>query len=400
MRRRTFLGLLGALAAGGALGATRVAPAYAAADRLTWWRPAVQPTNPTGGQFVALEWRYLAGRITAGDDDFGFVVSIADGNPPPFLPGDPIPDSNRLLVMRQSFTGGQAHATATYAGRLSYDIPTATYTFVGDNSAVTASWRLDTAAQRYALSVSSPELSLSNLQLAPIGAFFPEGGTGDIATGAFTAEGLPFFSDSDYHADWVALSLAGSPVGVGRLDMQTIRPRLQLTPLSRPFSHHWFALAATLEDGTDAYVSGWQILSGRPTAWAATVATGAGASWQVSSLSSEAGFGGAQPTEVAILAYQPVPMVGGQQRTGQRWRFQAGRAALADTLDLDLAVLPGQFIQEGRITQATRAPMQEAVANSAAGRINGRRITSTRLSVVESTFNEGALRLSLPMLRR
>jgi hypothetical protein len=57
-------------------------------------------------------------------------------------------------------------------------------------------------------------------------------------------------------------------------------------------------------------------------------------------------------------------------------------------------------VNDWRITQATRAPMQEAVANSAAGRINGRRITSTRLSVVESTFNEGALRLSLPMLRR
>jgi hypothetical protein len=396
MHRRTFLRLLGAAGALGAAGSA-ILPARAANDRLTWWDPAAFNPDLAGGKFVALEWRYLAGRITAGDDDFGFVVSIADYNAYPGLPGQ---DRFELLVMRQAFTGNQAHATTTYRGTLSYDAATTSYSFVGDNPAIRASWRLDTAAQQYTLSVSTPELALSDLLISPIGDLIQEGGVPEITSGSFTLNGLPMVALSDYYADWVTLSLGGSPVGIGRFDMQTIRPRLALGAPPSFFSHHWFALAAILEDDSATYVSGWQIVSGGGVAWAVTVAAGAGASWQASSIGSDKGFGGAQPIDVQILAYQPIPNVAGQQQTGVRWRFQAGQAAPGDLLDLDLVVPPGQFIRNARVSEAARTPMQEAVATGSAGRVGGKAITSTRLTVVESTYAEGALRLGLPKLRR
>lgn len=400
MRRRTFLGLLGALAAAPA---ARHAAAAGPIDRLTWWDPA--PTRTQLGEFVALEWRYLAGRVATGGADFGFVVSLADYNPnEPFISTD----RQELLVMREDLTGAQAHATATYAGTLSYSAATATYSFVADASpTITASWRLDTAAQRYTLSVASPALTLSGLQIAPVGALIPEGGTGVVKSGSLTIPGIPapFEALSDYYADWATLSLGGSPVGVGRLDMQTIRPALGGAG-GTGFSHHWFALAATLQDATRAWVSGWQIVTGATTAWGVTVARGAGAGWSVASVGSDRGFSGAEPLGVDILAYQAVPGQSQPARTGRRWRLRAGQAAASDLIDLDIAVAPGQFIQGARVSAATNIPMQESVGAAARGLIGGAAIATAQLAIVESTFSEPGVaaapgqRVSLPLLRR
>lgn len=381
MDRRSFLALAGALTAAGYAGW----PARAAEDpRLTWWDPATPTLGD--GKFVVLEWRYLAGRITQGDEDFGFVVSLADYND---LPASSSNDRNELLVMRQELTAGGGHRTATYRGTLSYNSATATYSFVGEQQGVSASWRLDAAGKRYMLSVTAPELSLSQLLVAPIGELIPEGGTGAISSGSFFMQygGVrqPVEALSDYFADWATLSLSGAQVGYGRLDMQTLRPRLTAeTP--EPYSHHWFALAAILDDGTEAYVSGWELLSGS-TAWTVTIATGAGPSWKVSTVGSDTpiAFAGAQRIAVRILEHQPLP-TSTPQHTGRRWRFEAGSRARGDLIDLDIAVQPGQFIKDARVSVASRTPMQEAVTTTARGLINGKGIAAVRFAVVESTL--------------
>lgn len=399
MRRRTFLGLIGALAAAGGAGGRAPRPARAAADRLTWWDPA-----PAGGlppAFVALEWRYLAGRVAAGGEDFGFVVSLADYKP---FPAFGIGGRNELLVMRQEFGGAGAHAHATYPGALSYDPATATYSFAGDDPAVSASWRLDAAAQRYTLAVASPELTLADLLAAPAGALIAEGGDGVVSSGTFSYNGQPVAVQSDYFADWATLSRGGAPVGVGRLDMQTLRPTFGGGSAPTGFSHHWFAVAATLEDGTPAWVSGWQILAGAGVAWCVTVATGQGAGWGVESVGTDGGFSGAQPLDVAVLEYQAIPGASPAARTGSRWRLRAGRAAPGDLIDLDLAVAPGQFIKGARVG-ATGISMQESVAPGARGLIGGRGIRAASLAIMESTLSEPGAppavpqRLFLPLTR-
>ena len=72
MDRRYFIHTAAALLAG-ALAGRRLfggSPAAAAIElaRADWWRPLGIP--------VVLEWRYLAGRITRADADFGFVCSL------------------------------------------------------------------------------------------------------------------------------------------------------------------------------------------------------------------------------------------------------------------------------------------------------------------------------------
>jgi hypothetical protein len=382
MRRRTFLGLLGALAAGAA-GGTTLRPASAAVDRLTVWDPAA--SSPFPPNFVALEWRYLAGRIAAGGEDFGFVVSLADYNEQPLLG---FTGRNELLVMKEDFAGGDAHRTRTYPGTLRYDAATATYSFVAsDDPAVTANWRLDTRAQGYTLSVASPELALTDLSITPAGNLIPEGGTGLVSSGDFSFNGQRVVVLSDYYADWVTIRRDGAPAGTGRLDMQTLRPNIGVGAAPDTYSHHWFAVAATLEDSTPAWISGWQILTGSNAAWGVTVATGAGASWAVRSVGSDSGFGGRQPLEVQILEYQPVPGASAARRTGKRWRLRAGQAAPGDLIDLDVAVPPGQFITSTRVA-ALNLSMQESVAPGARGMIDGKGITASSLAVVESTFAE------------
>jgi hypothetical protein len=387
MRRRTFLGLLSALAAG-APALTAVRRAAAQSERLTWWDPATPAPVP---DFVVLEWRYLAGRITTETEDFGFVLSLAEYTIPPPLTEPP----PQLLVMRQDFAGDAGHVAATYPSASGYDLPSAAYTYAATGgAAASATWRLDEAAQRYELSVSSPELSLSGLTLEPVGGLIPEAGTGQIVTGQFGNVTVR----SDYHADWVAIRRGDATIGYGRLDMQTVKP--SGVPQSASFSHHWFAVAAEVA-GEPVWISAWRLVSD-VTSWVVTIARGEGASWRVESFT-EATAGVAFPLEVTILDYQPQPVPAGApaRRTGRRWRLSAGLAAPGDLIDLEIAVPPGQFIAGARVAAgfADLGPMQEAVTAEVTGTLGGAPLAGARFAVAESTFSEPALRLHLPLLR-
>jgi hypothetical protein len=388
MRRRTFLGLLSALAAGAAtLPAAR--RSIAQSDRLTWWDPAA-PAFPLGP--VALEWRYLAGRIAAAEgQDLGFVISLVNYNLSPALVPDPPPP--QLLVMRQDLAGAAGHATSTYPSAVVYDTPSATYTYTATGGAASATWRLDEAAQRYGLSLSSPELSLDGLTLEPVGGLIAEAGTGEIVTGQFGTVTIR----SDYHADWVAIRRGDELVGYGRLDMQTLRP--SGLPQLTSFSHHWFAVAGSAA-GEPVWISAWRLESDE-TSWVVTIARGAGASWRVESLTEQtAGVG--FPLEVMILDHQlqPVPAGAPARRTGRRWRVSAGLAAPGDLIDLEIAVPPGQFISGARVAPSFTglAAMQEALTTEAAGSVGGAPLEDVQFAVAESTFSEPAPRLALPLL--
>lgn len=394
MQRRQFLGLMAAL--GAAPAALPVARrSFAAADRATWWDPA--PTSNQPGVYVALEWRYLAGRITTDAEDFGFVVSLADYNPlvlPSPLTSPISWNYQELLVMRQDFGGAQAHATRTYraginGGGISYNPTTATYTFQDPaNPTISATWHLDVATQTYLLSVTTPELTLSNLLLTPVGQLIQEGGDGSISSGQVTVNNIPVQVDSDYYADWVAISSGGQELGYGRLDMQTLKPLLGSgSGGATAFSHHWFCLACTLADDTPAWVSAWQIISGATPVWGLTRATGRGGAWSVSSLTEE-GFTGAQPLAVTILDWQGLPASDPARRTGRRWRVLQGQAAFGDALDLELSVPAGQFVQGARISTLTNIAMQESAGIIASGTVGGKAIKSVEFAIAESTYNE------------
>lgn len=394
MRRRTFLGLMAALAAAG--GAASAPPrARAAEGRLPRWDPAPPPVYPGPLPIpllpaTLLEWRYLSGRIAEGGQDFGFVVSIADYNPP-------FSDPPQLLVMREELTGAAPHATRTYPGRLDYDAATATYTFTPQGQAApAATWRLDAAAQAYALDVSTPELTLQGLTLAPVGDLIPEAGTGRITTARLAGADVL----SDYHADWVAIRRGDALLGYGRLDMQTIEPASIPASSDFDFAHHWFAVAGETAAGP-VWVSAWR-LDSEVTTWVATLARGAGAGWPVESYS-ELTPAFAHPVAVEILDWQRQPVAAGApaERTGRAWRITAGRAAPGDLLDLTIRVPPGQFIVGARVGGGlTRVPsMQEAVTLDVAGSVGGAALTAVRVAVAESTFSADA-RTFLPAVLR
>lgn len=388
MERRQFLGLMAALAAAPALGP--IARPALAAERLPLWDPAPRATSLN--DYVALEWRYLAGRITTDSEDFGFVVSLADYNPmEPPLP--PLINWNyyELLVMRQDFTGAGAHVTNTYRvlGTINYNPTTATFNFaIAGSPTVSASWRFDAATQTYALSVNTPELTLDNLLLTPQGTLIPEGGDGSVESGKVVVNNVPLRVVSDYYADWVSISRAGQNIGLGRLDMQTLKPLLDVGGSGgSTFSHHWFCLACTLADDTPAWLTAWEIVSGGSTVWGYTLATGSGAGWRVSSVTNE-GFSGVQPLGVQILAWQPVPNTTPARRSGRRWRLQHGVTTAADALDLELEVPAGQFIKGARISSLTEIAMQESAGIQASGTVGGQAIKAVSFAVAESTYNE------------
>jgi hypothetical protein len=375
-----------------ALTAAPAGPTLAAADRAEWWDPAplpvLQPTQPFISG-VILEWRYLAGRVTTANEDFGFVCSIIDYRQVnnPLNPSQPIQEARQeLIVMRQDFNTG-AHTTTTYQGALSYTAATATYSFTATGAvAATASWRLSTASpQSYTLSVSSPELTLSNLTLTPVGDFISEGGDGDISSGSLGGNSVR----SDYHADWVTITQAGEPIGFARLDMQTIRPETIGGGSLGDFSHHWFALAGTLDDGaaTPFWVSAWEIISGDSTVYGATIATGAGSGWSVESFTEEAPAE-ASPLSVQIIDWQTQPGTTAGLRTGSRWRIRLGESAADDRLDVLLEVPEGQFITGTRVGSTATRPMQEAVGDTAGGTVLGLPIGAVRFVVGESTYSE------------
>lgn len=384
MRRRQFLGLLAALAAAGGYVVRRVA---AQTDRSLWWPPAPGGTLPPNR--VVLEWRYLAGRISAGGQDVGFVVSLADFNAP-FV------DPPQLLVMREDLAGAAPHRAQVYPGALTYDAASATYRFAASSGAAAATWRFDSASQRYTLSVVSPELELDELTLIPQGAFIPEAGTGQITTASFG--GVDIFSD--YHADWVAISRGGANLGVGCLDMQSIRPAAFTLPTG--FSHHWFAVAAE-NAGAPVWITAWRLVSER-TFWVITIARNSGASWSVETFT-ERSPDIAYPLSVEVRAWQPQPVAEGEppRRTGRRWLLSAGRSAPGDLLNLVVSVAPGQFISGARVGAGLAATplMQEAVGSEARGSLQGADLEAVRLVVAESTFSEPAgQQLHLPLLRQ
>lgn len=399
MRRRTFLSLMGALAAAGAAGLP-ARPAAAQADRATWWRP--QPL--THLRPVVLEWRYLAARVTLGGADIGVVVSVASYNevPNPFPPPAVLQQPRyELLVARQEFDGAQRHVSTVYAKPNSTPSFSAnTYSFA--EGPASASWELRDDGT-YGLSVATPELTLADLTLRPLTPLVPEGGDGEITVAQFS----PALVNSDYYNDWVAVEQAGQVIGYGRLDMQTLRP----TTIARPtaFSHHWFALAGRA-GADEIWLSAYELVS-EQTYWHCTLGRRApGGAWSVDHLS-HATAGVAHPLRVQILDWQPQLGQDGRpvtpaRRTGRRWRVSLGRNAPGDTLDLDLAVLPGQFLQGARISGViTGQAMQESLGTDARGLVGGAGLADVRFTVAESTFSEPGeppvppRRLSLPLIR-
>ncbi len=390
MHRRQFLTLIGGLAGAALFARSRfgaVPATYAQAiDRTIWWPPQGL------AQGVAVEWRYLAGRYTRNGQDFGFVCSLVDykeiRNP---FTGQILQASRKeLIVMREDFSGAAGHATRTYNGTLTYDAPTRTYSFTTPaDPAVTATWTLDSTAPAYNIALTSPELTLDDLTLRPVGDLIPEGGDGNITSGMIG--GITVLAD--YYADWLTIEQGGAPVGLARLDMQTIRPQGIPTPeIVNSFDHHWFALAGTLSDCTPVWISAWQIISDENTVWDVTIARGSGATWSVVSYTEESSAVAA-PLDLDLLAWQPQPTDATTpetpaRRTGKRWRLSAGLNTPTDLIDLTLEVPPGQFIKSARIASTREAPMQEAAGAVASGTIGGIALSGVAFLLAESTYAE------------
>src|SRR6266545_4329524 len=116
MRRRTFLTTTCGLIAAATIQSLLPLPRAGAATltRTQAWAP-----NPSGSPFLAVEWRYIAGRITNDNTgDYGFIVSISDHKLPSQF--------QELLVQRQNFDGGTPFSES-YAGSFTYASGTGTY---------------------------------------------------------------------------------------------------------------------------------------------------------------------------------------------------------------------------------------------------------------------------------
>jgi hypothetical protein len=386
MNRRTFLTLARRLAIGAAAPlAWPVQSAAAPIDRASKWQPDLRPT-------LAVEWRYIAGRITDGDSDFGFVATLSDAKYPT--------RTQELLVERQDFTGARAFVTKPYSGTLTYDSASATYSFIETHSQASASWQWDAAAQVYRLSIASPELSLQNVVLRPQGDLIPEGGDGTITVAPIL--GLPI--GSDYHADWAAVEVGGAARGVARIDMQGLylasaqaAARLGAAEASSDYDHHWFAVAGQI-DGAPAWISAWRIEAQDGPRWDVTIARGAGTTWQVDSTTEQSGA--AFPLRIWPLEWQALPVSAGPasaaQRTGSAWRLSAGLRQPGDLLDLQIAVLPGQFASTARLGLVQGLDwVEEAVGTSAAGSLLGKPLGGVALAVAETTAEFDLQRLPL-----
>lgn len=361
--RRTFLGLSGGVLLH-YLTRAWFSSATLAADRLTQWAPK-SPIN-------AVEWRYVAGRVTAGDEDYGFVVSLSTYH---------IFDTFQLLVQRQNFKDDLAFAEKVYEdGTLSYDSTTATYTFeVGQapNTEILASWQWDETEGVYKLMMMTPELTLTDVVLRPQGTLIAEGGDGDIQVGI---NGLQV--GSDYHADWTKIEIGGAERGIARVDMQGLRliSSDDSTDQEQEYDHHWFAIAATLASGKTVWVSAWRIEYFDSPFWGVTIVSGSDQNWQIEQTLTEES--GETPLQVEILAWQPTPVVTDSSVTGRRWRVVAPN----NILDVEISVPAGQFIG-GTPFSGIGGPsqMQEAVGTEASGTVMGETITAVSLVVAEST---------------
>ena len=370
MNRRTFLTWACGATAWSLAGMPLPRPraAGAAIDRTAAWAPSSQP-------FLAVEWRYLAGRLIDAMQDYGFIVSLTDLR---------VRGEQELLVQRQDFSGARTFAGKSYAGALTYEPSSGTYTFVADGQTL-ATWQLDQATQVYRLTVTTPELTLSNVVLRPQGDLISEGGDGVISVGQV----LGFQVESDYYADWVAIAIGEEPKGFARLDMQGLRPAQPLTraptQAANDYDHHWFAIAAVLTDATPAWVSVWRIETPDGPLWDVTIARGSGATWSVSSTTEASGA--AAPLEVHPLAWQPLPPGATQSgtHTGTRWRIRAGMVQPGDLVDLEIAVLPGQFAASARLAIGATTALEEGVGTIATGTILGLPVSTVRLVVAESS---------------
>lgn len=386
MNRRTFLNLSG-LAATNLLASRFVLGPRErglGSNRLNWWQP---DSNP----LTQVEWRYTAGRIVDGEQDFGFIVSVSYIR----IPGS---ESQELLVQRQDFTGQQAFAGKIYTGTLSYEEESATYIFQDEAEQELARWQWDESEQQYGLQVTTAELTLSPMTLIPQGGLIAEGGDGDILVG----HAAGFLVASDYHADWTAIEIEGEARGAARVDMQGLRPSLATTALARKvngrlrqwlhndeavgggdseYDHHWFATAVELEDGTPAWVSAWRIEDSQGPFWALTIAQGSGASWQVNAFTEENSL---DLLQIRVLTWQDLPpgAADERQKTGQRWRLTNSNV----DVDLEIAVPPGQFTTSGRQGGlANLSWMLEGVGVEVSGTIFGKKVQSVKVAVAEST---------------
>jgi hypothetical protein len=389
MNRRAFLILAGAAATGAIAGAPWAHAALAAPiDRTSQWQPNPNP-------LLAVEWRYIAGRIADDVSDYGFIVALSDAKYPS--------PTQELLVERQDFAGARAFATQPYPGTLTYDKDSAAYSFQASQGLASASWQWDAGAQVYRLSVVSPELSLQNIVLRPQGDLIPEGGSGTISIAPIL--GLPI--GSDYYADWAAVEVGGIAKGFARIDLQGLylasaapRGRALAATASPDYDHHWFAVAGQI-DGAPAWVSAWRMEAQDGPRWNVTIARGAGASWQVASTTEQSGA--AFPLRVWPVAWQALPSSAAAaklgQRTGSAWRLSAGTSQPGDLIDLEIGVPLGQFAASARLGLIQGLDwVEEAVGTFAAGTVQSQPLGGVALAVAETTA-EFALH-GLPLVQR
>lgn len=352
----------------------------AAADRLTQWAPSTDP-------LMRAEWRYAAGRITDGAEDFGFIVSISEIN-------TSLIQGNTLTVQRQDCAGGQDFAGNTYTGTLTYDSPTATYSFEDSSNQELVNWRWDNSAQVYTLTVATTELSLTNVTMVPQGALIDEGGDGNIKVGRIGN----ILVDSNYYADWTTLEIGGVEKGVARVDMQVLLRGDDTTEVSNDYDHRWFALAANLNGGTQAWVSAWKIEDFDGPYWTVTIATGSDTTWNIFSVTEEDEGALAEPLTVTTLARQNLPASTGLDiSTGKKWHLTAGSNQANDLLDIQITVPEGQFITSN--IQSTSDWLEEAVGIQVEGRISGTEISEVRMVAAESSTEFDPLTVTfLPLI--
>lgn len=358
-------------------------------NRKEKWRPTDQP----------IQWRYLAGRITRENEDFGFVVSLAENKVPGF-------ESQELLVQRQNFTEEENFVGTTYKGQLTYDENTATYTFVNEQGQELARWQWQENTQTYQIQVQTEELALFSLELQPQGSLIPEGGDGEICVGHLGTEKVL----STYHADWTEIKTNGATVGVARLDMQDLRlasgvenvgdwvkkwSRRKLqgdesVPVAEAgpkpdYDHHWFSLAVTLKTGAKVYLSCWRIedeVTGSPF-WDVTIATKQDEQWLVHSWTEENIV--SNPLEITTTFWQPVPDSESKESTGCGWHLKAGESEVGDLIDLEVDIPEGQFIQGEISPRGLQSWMEEGIGTDAKGTILGIEIESVQVVAAEST---------------
>ncbi len=359
--RREFLAL-----SGGALARYAAAPLY----KLHFTTNRADKWAPDSNVLTLIQWRHVVGRILDGDDDYGFIVSISDITTPP--------TSQQLLVQRQSLNGDQAFAYQVYAGTREYDIPSATYTFKDGDNQTLATWNWNETDQQYELTVTTTELTLSDVLLKPQGDLIAEGGDGEIQAGRIKG----VLIDSDYHADWASIEIGEQEKGIARIDMQGLRPAGPPQPETRKYAHNWFAIAVELSDETLAWISAWRIEALEGPYWTVTIAQGSGETWTIERSLTEGDL--TTPLAVQVLEWQDIPDTGpAPKQAGRKWRLTAPDGSL----NLDVAVPPGQFIIGNPLAGLSDLPqMQEAVGIEATGTVLGKSIATVRLVSVESTF--------------